>query len=129
MPLIKTLVRETHFLASIFSKTLILFSKTHTHHLCTFLQIKNISLVSSKVETIFPIWILKTLFKNNLVFELWLPINYWNLLLPWYLIESCYVGTEGPVKYQSSLYSIIWWVFLHGFSLIWFFYHLCFCCS
>ena len=55
----KTLARESYFPASIFSKTLILFSKTHTHThspLARFLQIKKkISLDSSKVKTIFPI--------------------------------------------------------------------------
>ena len=50
---IKTLAREGYFLASIFFKTLILFSKTHTYSPLAwfFLQIKNPSLVSSKVET------------------------------------------------------------------------------
>ena len=129
MPPIKTLARECHFLAFIFSKTLILFSKIHTQHLCTFLQIKNLSLVISKAETTFPIWFLKTFFKTNLAFELWLPINYWNLLLLWCLVEACCVDIEEPVKYQSILYFIARWVSLHGFSLIWFFYNLCFCCS
>ena len=67
----KTLAKESYFLASIFSKTLILFSKTHTHThspLARFLQLKNLSLVSSKAKTIFPIWFLKT----NLVLKLWL---------------------------------------------------------
>ena len=49
MPPIKTLTRESHFLASI-------FSKTHTHKtFARFLQIKNLFLISSKAETIFPI--------------------------------------------------------------------------
>ena len=37
MSQIKNLARESYFLASIFSKTLILFSKTPTQHLSTFL--------------------------------------------------------------------------------------------
>ena len=65
---IKTLARESYFLASIFSKTLILFSKTPTQHLSTFLfflffnRIKNLSLVSSKAETNVLIWFLKSFF-------------------------------------------------------------------
>ena len=76
MPPIKTLARESHFLATIFSKTLILIFKhththTHTHNtFAHFLQIKNLFFVSSKAEMIFPIWFLKTLFKTNIVFEL-----------------------------------------------------------
>ena len=69
---IKTLARESHFLAFIFSKTLILFSKLTHNTFARFLQIKNLSLVSSKAKTIFPIWFLKTFFKTNLVLELWL---------------------------------------------------------
>ena len=65
MPPIKTLVRESYLLASIFSKTLILFLKTHTHSpLARFLQFKNLSLASSKAKTIFQNWFLKTFFKS-----------------------------------------------------------------
>ena len=65
MPPIKTLARESHFLASIFFKTLIFFSKTHHNTFARFLHTqqqqqqkkkkKNLSLVSSKAKTIFPI--------------------------------------------------------------------------
>ena len=63
---LKTLERESYFLATIFSKTLILFSKTHTQPLSIFF------LVSSKVETIFQNWFLKTFFQLKFVLELWL---------------------------------------------------------
>ena len=72
---IKTLERESYFLATIFSKTLILFSKTHTQPLSIFfffLQIKKLSSVSSEVETIFQNWFLKNLFQLKFVLELWL---------------------------------------------------------
>ena len=38
MPPIKTLARESHFLASIFFKTLIFFSKTHHNTFARFLH-------------------------------------------------------------------------------------------
>ena len=72
MPPIKTQTRESYFLASIFSKTLILFSKTQTQPLRTFLQIKNLYLVSSKEENIFQNWFLKTFFKS---FYSWVVIT------------------------------------------------------
>ena len=53
MPQIKTLARESHFLAFIFSKILILFSKKHIALLRVFY--KNFSLISSKAKIIFPI--------------------------------------------------------------------------
>ena len=58
MPQIKTLARESHFLVSIFFKTLIFFSRTHHNTFARFLHTHthtNLSLVSSKAKTIFPI--------------------------------------------------------------------------
>ena len=53
MPPIKTLTGESIFWPSYSLKPFFLFSKTLLQTLAHFLQIKNLSVVSSKVETIF----------------------------------------------------------------------------
>ena len=62
MPPIKTLAGESIFWPSYSLKPFFLFSKTLLQTLAHFLQIKNLSVVSSKVETIFQNWFLKTFF-------------------------------------------------------------------
>ena len=104
MPPIKNLAKESHFLASIFSKTLILFLKLTHSTFAHFLQIKNLSLVSSKIETIFPIWFLKTFFKLILFLSCDYRKLLYSLILLFSQLNFCVVGTKGPVKYQSSVF-------------------------
>ena len=101
---IKTLARESHFLAFIFSKTLILFSKLTHNTFARFLQIKNLSLVSSKVETIFLIWFLKTFFKLILFLSCDYQKLLYSLILLFSQLNLCVVSTEGLVKYQSCFH-------------------------
>ena len=104
MPPIKTLARESYFLTSIFSKTLILFSKTHTQPLSTFFLI-------NKETSLWLVLMQKLFFQFNFSkpfskLILCLSCDYKKLLyflIPlFFQLNLCVVGIEGPVKYQPS---------------------------